>query len=993
MFWPIVSLCGIILLVVVLKKLISLTSRLEDMERSIYVLQRRLQDLQQTPAREAAERTAKQEASKPALSTPPVIAPAPVADPIPISKPAPSTLETLLQEQRTARPAAEPPPLPAPADSVSTPPSRPTPSRVLAKPLDWEKFLGVKLFAWVGGFALFLGIAFFIKFSFERNLIPPALRVALGFATGLGLVIGGVLLKKRAYLVMSQTLVATGVVVLYAASFAAHGLYNLLGSAPVFALMTLVTAGAFVLAGRLDARVVGVLGMLGGFLTPPLLSSGQDNTPGLFGYIALLNIGLIALALTRRWHFLVALGAIGTVIMQMGWFAKFFDPTRVPAVFAIFSLFTVLYFVNVWFENRRDTRSKEAEGALLLQTAIVFGVAAYFISIPSLLAKPWIIFGIILIADIAVLALIYLRTELFPIHQFAGGCTFLLLFWTRFEFINAHPYWAFTAVIGFAALHSAYPLLLRKLKGLQGSILSASVFPGASLLLMFVVLFQLNTTTFSIWPVVFLLNGLLFAMAWLTRSIIPGIGGALITAFLTSVWIIRLPNGFSGWETLLIIAFFAALFSAGTLFLSRRFSEGREAPNLLERFIPALPAILPFFLLAMMILRPGTASLVGIFGVALFLNLMLLWLSRFIQTPELVLTAFAATLFLEFAWFAIDFAPTNAGLSFAVVTLFLLMFFAYPFFYREALKNHFLPWAISALSAPLHYFLLHHATKTALPEFGAMGLLPAVLALPALVALNAVRAFNVPEEDRVRLMAWFGGSALFFITLIFPIQFDRQWITLGWALEGAALCWLYHRVPHRGLPVAGISLLVIAFIRLGLNPGIFSYYPRSQVPILNWYLYSYGIVAICLLAGAKLLAPPRNIVLGKNAPPILYALGTILLFMLLNIEIADYFGEGQYLRFDFSGSFARDMTYSLAWALFALVLLLIGIAREIAPVRYASIALIGVTLLKLFFHDLSQLNQLYRIGAFIGVAVVLMVASWLYQRYLATQNKPGEPAA
>src|SRR5207248_7342441 len=53
--------------------------------------------------------------------------------------------------------------------------------------------------------------------------------------------------------------------------------------------------------------------------------------------------------------------------------------------------------------------------------------------------------------------------------------------------------------------------------------------------------------------------------------------------------------------------------------------------------------------------------------------------------------------------------------------------------------------------------------------------------------------------------------ALFFITLIFPIQFDRQWITLGWAVEGAALCWLFHRVPHPGLRIAGIALLLTSF--------------------------------------------------------------------------------------------------------------------------------------------------------------------------------------
>jgi uncharacterized membrane protein len=84
------------------------------------------------------------------------------------------------------------------------------------------------------------------------------------------------------------------------------------------------------------------------------------------------------------------------------------------------------------------------------------------------------------------------------------------------------------------------------------------------------------------------------------------------------------------------------------------------------------------------------------------------------------------------------------------------------------------------------------------------------------------------------------------------------------------------------------------------------------------------------------------------------------------------------------------MTYSIAWALFALGLLLIGIGKNLAPVRYASLALLGVTLIKLFFHDLSELGQLYRIGAFIGVAIILMVASWFYQRFLASTTPKKE---
>src|SRR5207247_1072350 len=108
-----------------------------------------------------------------------------------------------------------------------------------------------------------------------------------------------------------------------------------------------------------------------------------------------------------------------------------------------------------------------------------------------------------------------------------------------------------------------------------------------------------------------------------------------------------------------------------------------------------------------------------------------------------------------------------------------------------------------------------------------------------------------------------------------------------------------------------------AFARLALNPAVLTYHARTEVPILNWYLYAYGVVSVCLLAGARLLAPPRNCISEINVPPLLYGLGTVLLFLLVNIEITDYFAVGPALTFEFSGSFARDMTYSIAWALFA----------------------------------------------------------------------------
>jgi len=232
---------------------------------------------------------------------------------------------------------------------------------------------------------------------------------------------------------------------------------------------------------------------------------------------------------------------------------------------------------------------------------------------------------------------------------------------------------------------------------------------------------------------------------------------------------------------------------------------------------------------------------------------------------------------------------------------------------------------------------------------------------------------------------------LLFVSLAFPLQFDREWITLGWALEGLALLVLFRFVPNQYLRLVGAALLCVAFVRLALNPAVFEYHRRAPVRIWNWYLYAYGITCFCLFAGGRAVRKARDGSAGQLVPPLLYTLGTILTFLLLNIEIADYFSVGPTLTFSFSGNFARDMSYSIAWALFAFALVLIGMRQKTKAVRYAGMALLLVTLAKLFLHDFANLGPLYRIGAFIGVALILIVASFVYQKFLAPVAKPANP--
>src|SRR5207253_9685484 len=122
--------------------------------------------------------------------------------------PVPTTTAALIGQEKES----VPPPIPERFVKATVPqiaaPARP--------PINWEQFMGAKLFAWIGGLALFLGVAFFVKYSFEHNLTPPALRVAIGFLVGAALVLGGIALKRKENAVTSQTLCATGILILYA---------------------------------------------------------------------------------------------------------------------------------------------------------------------------------------------------------------------------------------------------------------------------------------------------------------------------------------------------------------------------------------------------------------------------------------------------------------------------------------------------------------------------------------------------------------------------------------------------------------------------------------------------------------------------------------------------------------------------------------------------------------------------------------------------------
>jgi Predicted membrane protein (DUF2339) len=935
----------------------------------------------------------------------------------------PETPAAALQPKMEAAPPSIPVMTPAPMVPQTTPTPPPIPRELLEPttpqiarpskpPFDWEQFMGAKLFAWIGGLALFLGVAFFVKYSFEHNLIPPSLRVAIGFIVGAGLVIGGVLLKRKETAVTAQTLCATGTLVLYAVTFACRSYYHFafFGLIPTFLSMTLITAVAFLLAVRLNAIVVAVLGIAGGFLTPILLSTGQDNPFGLFGYIALLDIGLLAVAQRQRWNVLPILGAIGTALIQFAWAAavfvpeKYFAGNKVLIFMAVFVGFQALFVAASVWAKRTGRTNRELFACAIGLGAVAMFSAFYLLSFPTLAHRPGLLFSYLFIVDLGLLALTLLESKLLAVQALAGLAAFVFLgAWTGNYLTNSRLYTALAFYFIFTLFHTAVPLALQRLRKIKIPWWN-HVFPALALLLVLMPIFQLSQLSILVWPFVLIVDLLAIVLALATASLLPILAVLLLTVVALGAWLVRIPEELTGLPTgLWLLGAFAIFFQVTASWASRRLTTaGTRAPRLFGNIndpanlsvqLPALSATLPFLLLIMVTLRLPLANPSPIFGLALLLVILLLGMSEIFSLDLLPAVALVSVLTLEHAWHFEHFDPARAALPLIWYLGFYALFTIFPFLFQKKLAGNTMLWAAAALAGPLHFYLIYDLIRSAYPSV-VPGLVPAAFGLPSLLGLSVLlKRTPVTSAAHDARLALFGGATLFFITLIFPIEFERQWITVGWALEGAALCWLFRRVPHPGLRLAAVALLVVVFVRLALNPAVLSYHPRAGFPIFNWYLYTYGIATACLFAAGRLLAPPRNLVLGRNVRPLVFTLGTVLAFLIVNIEIADYFSTPgtAALTFQFSGNFARDMSYSIAWALFALLLLVVGMRKQTAPARYAGLALLGVTIVKLFFHDLSQLDQLYRIGAFIAVAVIAILASFLYQRFLAAANKNDEP--
>lgn len=205
--------------------------------------------------------------------------------------------------------------------------------------------------------------------------------------------------------------------------------------------------------------------------------------------------------------------------------------------------------------------------------------------------------------------------------------------------------------------------------------------------------------------------------------------------------------------------------------------------------------------------------------------------------------------------------------------------------------------------------------------------------------------------------------------------------TVVWLLYGLGLLALYRGTERRNHMLAGASAGLLALTQGLLYQGLFFNplgHPHAvgTAIIFNKLLFVYGLPAIL----AALLARAFNRINLKIQSWIAGSMALVFCMLTLSLEVRQAY-QGNVLN-EGPTTNAEMYTYSLVWVLFAIALLVAGIATRGAVLRYGSAAVMALAVGKVFLVDTAQLEDLYRVFSLLGLGITLMVLAYLYQKYV-----------
>ena len=241
---------------------------------------------------------------------------------------------------------------------------------------DLEKFIGENLISKIGIGVTIIGVSIGVKYSIDNELITPLMRVITGYLTGVILLLVGVKLKTN-YEQYSAVLVSGAMAIMYFITYVAFSFYDLMPLTLAFIAMVLFTIFVVLASISYNQQVISLVGLVGAYAVPFLLSDESGDIRILLGYISIINIGIAILALMKYWKLLYYSSFVLSWAIFLTWYGADF---MVEEHFGLALAFSLVFFITFYTTFlgyklvKKETFSSFDIVFLLLNSFVYYGV-------------------------------------------------------------------------------------------------------------------------------------------------------------------------------------------------------------------------------------------------------------------------------------------------------------------------------------------------------------------------------------------------------------------------------------------------------------------------------------------------------------------------------------------------------------------------------------------------------------------------------------------
>ncbi|MCE3296959.1 MAG: hypothetical protein K0R65_2673 [Crocinitomicaceae bacterium] len=241
------------------------------------------------------------------------------------------------------------------------------------KKKDWERFVGENLINKIGILITVIGVGIGTKYAIDHQLLSPVMRIMLGYLLGGGLLFFALRLKKN-YLDFSAVLLSGSLAIFYFLTYISFSFYHFFPLQLTFLLMVLFTVGTVFAAVKYDRQIIAHLGFVGAYGIPFLLSDGSGKILFFFSYVAIINIGILAVSYFKNWKSLIYSAFGLTWAIFFAWYASAYKAEIhfSAALFFLSLFFLVFYAIGLVYKVKKHEKFHASDMVVLIANSFIF---------------------------------------------------------------------------------------------------------------------------------------------------------------------------------------------------------------------------------------------------------------------------------------------------------------------------------------------------------------------------------------------------------------------------------------------------------------------------------------------------------------------------------------------------------------------------------------------------------------------------------------------